>query len=149
MPDQDPMDVDAALEKLNTALGLQYRSSLELTAVAGSMRGVQWHPYGALLWSFAEEELADTRRLVEKIVALGGTPTTEVPAFPWESDPEKALRLLIEHECEALAAVHAVIPDTGQEPRSEALEHRLEHVIMRKQEQVDTLRRALGEVEQG
>jgi hypothetical protein len=31
---------------------------------------------------------------------------------------------------------------TGQEGRSEALEHRLEHVIMRKQEQVDALIRA-------
>jgi bacterioferritin (cytochrome b1) len=138
------MDVESALEKLNTALGLLYRSALELTVVAGSMRGVQWHPFGSLLWSYAEAELDDARRTVEKIVALGGTPTTEVPPFRHDSDPEKALRLLIEHECEGVAALHAVIPDTGQEPRSEALEHRLEHQIMRKQEQVDTLRRALG-----
>jgi hypothetical protein len=32
---------------------------------------------------------------------------------------------------------------SGQEPRSEALEHLMEHVIMRKQGQVDWLRRAL------
>ena len=32
--------------------------------------------------------------------------------------------------------------DTGNEGRSEALEHRLEHSIMRKQEQVDALIRA-------
>jgi hypothetical protein len=144
MPDQDPMDVDAALEKLNTALRLQYRSAVELTSVAGSMRGVQWHPFGPLLWSFAEAELDDARRTVEKIVALGGTPTSEVAPFEHVPDPEKALRALIEHECEGVAALHAVIPDTGQEPRSEALEHRLEHQIMRKQEQVDTLRRAMG-----
>ena len=43
-----------------------------------------------------------------------------------------------------VAALHAIIPHTGQEPRSEAIEHRLEHQIMRKQEQLDTLRRALG-----
>jgi hypothetical protein len=30
---------------------------------------------------------------------------------------------LIESEDEAVAALHAVIPHTGQEPRSEALEH--------------------------
>ncbi len=57
-----------------------------------------------------------------------------------------AVDLLIDTECEALAALHAVIPHTGQEPRSEALEHLLEHVIMRKQEQVDTLLRARGGV---
>lgn len=54
---------------------------------------------------------------------------------------------LVDHECETLVALHRVLPDTGQEPRSEALEHRIEHLIMRKQEQVDTLRRALGRIE--
>ena len=145
MPDPEPMDVESALEKLNAALALQYRSALELTTVAGSVRGATWHPFGEMLWTYAADELDDARRLVEKIVALGGTPTTDVEPFTAEPEPEKALRLLVEHECEAVAALHAVIPDTGQEPRSEALEHRLEHLIMRKQEQVDTLRRALGD----
>jgi len=35
-----------------------------------------------------------------------------------------------------------VIPHSGQEPRPEALEHLMEHLIMRKQNQVDWLRRA-------
>jgi hypothetical protein len=41
------------------------------------------------------------------------------------------------------SVLHAVIPPSGQEPRSEALEHLMEHLIMRKQNQVDVLRRAL------
>jgi ferritin-like protein len=57
-------------------------------------------------------------------------------------DAAAAIDVLVEAECEAIVALHAVIPHTGQEPRSEALEHRLEHMIMRKQEQVDTLLRA-------
>jgi hypothetical protein len=52
---------------------------------------------------------------------------------------------LIESEDEAIAALHAVIPYSGQEPRSEALEHLMEHLIMRKQNQVDWLRRARRE----
>ncbi len=52
--------------------------------------------------------------------------------------------MLIEHEGEALTALHAVIPPTGQQPGSEAIEHLIEHIIMRKQEQVDTLIRARG-----
>jgi hypothetical protein len=44
----------------------------------------------------------------------------------------------------AIEALQDVIPTTGQERRSEALEHRLEHIIMRKQEQVDALIRAGG-----
>ena len=34
-----------------------------------------------------------------------------------------------------------MIPASGQEARSEALEHLLEHIIMRKQEQIDFLHR--------
>ncbi len=48
---------------------------------------------------------------------------------------------MIELEQEALDALHAIIPATGQEARSEALEHLLVHVIMRKQHQVDFLLR--------
>ena len=142
--DVEPMKVEAALEKLNAALALQFRSALEHTVVAGSLTGVQWQPVGSLLKGWAGEELADARRMVEKVVAIGGRPTTDVAPFTLQDTAEDALGQLIHHECEALAAFHAVIPETGQEPRSEALEHRLEHLIMRKQEQVDTLRRTLG-----
>lgn len=145
MSDAEPMKVDAAVAKLNTALALQFRSAIEHTVVAGALTGIQWQPFERLLWSYAQSELDDARRMVQKVVAIGGTPTTDVARFDLLDAPEAALRQLIDHECETLAAFHAVIPDTGQEPRSEAMEHRLEHLIMRKQEQVDTLRRALGE----
>ena len=144
MSDAEPMNVAAAVTKLNIALALQYRSAIEHTVVAGSLTGVQWQPVEPLLWAWAASELDDARRIVQKVVAIGGTPTTDVAPFELKTDPVAVLRQLIDHECETLAAFHAVIPDTGQEPRSEAMEHRLEHLIMRKQEQVDTLRRTLG-----
>ena len=144
MSDAEPMQVDAAVAKLNTALALQYRSAIEHTVIAGSLTGIQYQPLETLLWSYAESELDDARRIVQKVVAIGGTPTTEIATFELADSPEQAIQQLIDHECETLAAFHAVIPDTGQEPRSEAMEHRLEHLIMRKQEQVDTLRRTLG-----
>ena len=144
MSDAEPMKVDAAIDKLNKALAMQYRSAIEHTVIAGSLTGVQWQPLENLLWTYAESELDDARRIVQKVVAIGGTPTTDIATFALPESPEAALRQLIDHECETLAAFHAVIPDTGQEPRSEAMEHRLEHLIMRKQEQVDTLRRTLG-----
>jgi len=57
----------------------------------------------------------------------------------------RALATLIDQEEECIAALHAVIPPSRQEPRSEALEHLMEHLIMRKQQQVDALRSALRE----
>ena len=144
MADDDAMNVSAAIELLNTALRLQYRSVIEHAVIAGTMSGVQWQALEPMLSAFAVDELEDARRIVQKVVAIGGDPTTDAAPFGLPGSPEEALQQLVDHECETLAAFHAVIPETGQEPRSEAMEHRLEHLIMRKQEQVDTLRRALG-----
>jgi bacterioferritin (cytochrome b1) len=144
-PKPDPMDVDKVLECLNEALRLQHRSILEFNLASGSMLGLEVQAVTRDLWTFAQAELDDTRRVVEKIAALGGDPTPKVARVSWHSDPAKVLDALIEHEDEAIAALHAVIPHSGQEPRSEALEHLMEHLIMRKQNQVDWLRRARRE----
>jgi bacterioferritin (cytochrome b1) len=87
-------------------------------------------------------ELEDATRLVEKITALGGEPTTDVASIEFVADPAKAIDALIDCESETLEALQAAIEPTGREAASEAVEHRLEHMIMRKQEQVDYLLRA-------
>ena len=145
MPKPDPMDEPKVLEALNEALELQQRSTLQFTQAAGSMFGLDVQSLTGKLWEFAVAELEDTQLLVEKITALGGDPTTRVGELRWHSDPHDAVDNLIEHEDEAIAALHGVIPHSGQEPRSEALEHLMEHLIMRKQNQVDWLRRARRE----
>ena len=48
-----------------------------------------------------------------------------------------------EGETEALQALQAIISPAGDVRAGEALEHLLEHTIMRKQEQVDFLSRVL------
>jgi len=97
---------------------------------------------GHRIGRFALAELDDARRLVEKIVALGGEPTGKVAPTRYEGDPKAAVEWLIEAETEALEALQDAIEPTGREAASEAIEHRLEHIIMRKQEQVDVLLRA-------
>lgn len=68
---------------------------------------------------------------------------TDVAPLRFDADPEQALRRLIDSETETLTALQDAIGPTGREAASEAVEHRLEHMIMRKQEQVDVLLRAL------
>src|ERR687895_205772 len=80
----------------------------------------------------------------EKIAALGGKPTTEVAPMTFSEDPAEALDRLIDCEGETLESLQAAIEPTGREAASEAVEHRLEHMIMRKQEQVEYLLRASG-----
>jgi hypothetical protein len=87
-------------------------------------------------------ELEDTYLLAEKMSALGGKPAFDLDRIEIDPSSSAALNALLEHERSGMAALHAVIPHTGQQPHSEALEHRLEHVIMRKQQQIDYLEHA-------
>src|SRR3954468_11718572 len=117
----DPMDLDNVLECLNQALALQHRSILQFNLASGSMLGLEVQAVTRDLWEFAQAELDDTRRLVEKVAALGGAPTAKVAKVSWHAEPATMLDTLIESEDEAIAALHTVIPPSGQEPRSEAL----------------------------
>src|SRR5215203_746022 len=119
----EKMDVEKQIECLNDALRLQHRSVLQYSLVAGSVIGLEHQAHADKMREHSLSELEDATRLVEKITALGGEPTTDVAPMKFVADPDGAIDALI--DCE-----------------SEAVEHRLEHIIMRKQEQVDYLLRA-------
>ncbi len=139
---QETMDVDKQIECLNKALRLQHRSVLHYSLTAGSVIGLEYQAHARTMSDHARSELEDATRLVEKITALGGTPTAAMAEVSFDPDPAIALDHLVECESEALEALQAAIEPTGREAASEAVEHRLEHMIMRKQEQLDYLLRA-------
>jgi len=142
MPSDEKMAVDAQIECLNRALRLQHRSVLMYSLTAGSVIGLEFQAHADKMRAHALAELEDAGRLVEKITALGGEPTTDVAPIAFTADPAEALGRLVDCEGEVLEALQAAIEPTGREAASEAVEHRLEHMIMRKQEQVDYLLRA-------
>jgi len=139
MADDDGMDESAVRAALGHALSLQARSLVEMTLLAGALKGMAGIGTKTGPRQFVQHELEDTYLLTEKFAALGGAPQVLVGEVTPATDPAQALGDLLEHEREVVAALHAVIEHSGQEPRSEALEHLLEHVIMRKQQQVDFL----------
>ena len=139
---EETMDVEKQIECLNDALRLQHRSVLQYSLVAGSVIGLEYQAHADKMREHSLSELEDATRLVEKITALGGEPTTEVAPMKFVADPDGAIDSLIECESETLETLQAAIEATGREAASEAVEHRLEHMIMRKQEQVDYLLRA-------
>jgi bacterioferritin (cytochrome b1) len=138
----ETMDVDAVLDELNRCVALQYRSVLQQTLTSGSLFGFEFQHLGERIWSDADAELKCLRLLIEKVTALGGEPTTDVADLRWTGDPGDAVQWLIDTETELVDQLKAAISPTGQEGRSEALEHTLEHIIMRKQNQIDFLLRA-------
>jgi bacterioferritin (cytochrome b1) len=135
---EETMDVENQIECLNAAVRLQHRSVLHYSLVAGSVIGLEYQAHAEKMREHAASELEDATRLVEKITALGGEPTTEVAPISFTADPAAALEQLIECEGETLEVLQAAIEPTGREAASEAVEH----LIMRKQEQVDYLLRA-------
>jgi bacterioferritin (cytochrome b1) len=142
MSPDETMDVEEQIECLNRALCLQHRSVIQYSLVSGSVIGLEYQAHADKMKAHALAELEDATRLVEKITALGGEPTTDIAPLSFTADPSDALGGLLENETEALEAMQAAIEPTGREAASEAVEHRLEHMIMRKQEQVDYLLRA-------
>jgi len=145
MPDQEEkLDKKEAVKRLNAALELQYRSALQYSIVASSLTGIEALALGSKLTEFGDAELADVRRLIEKIVSFGGEPTTDVAALRFDRSVEDALRWLRKGEEGAVDALQEAIEPTGREGRSEALEHLMEHMILRKQAQVDFLQRAVA-----
>ena len=145
MPDsEERLDEEKAIECLNAALRLQYRSALQYSLAAASLLGIEAQAIGSKLTGFGDEELNDLRLLIEKIVSFDGEPTTEVAELRFDRGAEDAIGYLVECEAEAVDLLQESIEPTGREGRSEALEHLLEHLILRKQGQVDFLRRAIA-----
>jgi bacterioferritin (cytochrome b1) len=138
------MNVEEVTTLLVDALKLQVRPPLQYTLFSASMRGFEAQAVAAKLWEFARAELEDVRELTEKLVALGGDASVVEAQWNSADTPETAINALIESETNILEALRKVIPETGHEGRSEALEHLLEHIIMRKQRQIDFLQRVRG-----
>ena len=145
MADQEEtLDREAAIERLNAALVQQDRSALQYSVVASSRTGLEAQALGEKLKGFGDEELSGVRLLIEKIVSLGGQPTMEVAELRFHDEAEKSIEWLVSCEEKVVDALQEAIEPTGREARSEALEHLLEHLIMRKQHQIDYLHRAIG-----
>ena len=142
--EEERLDEELAIERLNEALVSQYRSALQYSIVAASLRGIEAQALGAKLTGFGNEELEGGRLLIEKIVSFGGAPATEVAELEFHQGAEEPLSWLIRCEEQSVGTLQAAIKPTGREGRSEALEHMLEHLIMRKQRQIDFLQRATG-----
>lgn len=143
MPDkEEQLDEKEAVKRLNAALELQYRSALQYSITASSLTGLEAQALGSKLTEFGDSELADARRLIEKIVSFGGKPTMEVAELRFEKSVKAALKWLVKCEEAAVEALQEAIEPTGRDGRSEALEHLMEHLILRKQQQVDFLNRS-------
>src|SRR4051812_38710748 len=101
MPEsEEKLDEAEAVERLNKALGRQYRSVLQYSLVASSLAGLEAQGLAGVLTGYGDQELSDARLLIEKIVSFGGEPTTEVAELRYARGAEDALGWLLRCEKE-------------------------------------------------
>lgn len=72
------MDKEQVIAELNTILSLEYTAVLQYTHEGFLLDGLERPQYLQMFRAEAAESLAHAQTVGEKIVALGGVPTTEV-----------------------------------------------------------------------
>lgn len=142
--DIQPMDVEKVIPLLQRALGQTWARVAACSAAAGALPGSDGLSFGDLCRSWAVAGLEDAELLAVKLWALDGDLPSEVAKVPVGKDVESLADALLAADREAMSTLHEIIPLTGEEDRSEALEHLTEHLMKSTQERVDRLLRLLG-----
>ena len=115
MPDQEErLDEELAVKKLNAALEQQYRSALQYSVVAASLLGVEAQALGEKLKDFGDEELSGARELIEKIISFNGAPTVNVAKLEFHADAMESVEWLVQCEEEVVEALQEAIEPTGE-----------------------------------
>lgn len=137
------MDRDKLIELLNGDLELEFRSIVQYTQHLATVKGVEYQPLADMIRPHLRQELEHATVLAQQIDFLGEVPTTEVPAVPGQTDPQRALRDDLDLEERQLAGYRERFEqaeEIGLPDVAEALRPLLEQT----QDHVRDLRSALG-----
>ncbi|MCZ7547207.1 MAG: ferritin-like domain-containing protein [Anaerolineae bacterium] len=117
------------IEKLNGDLAGELQAVIMYTVYAAQVKG----PYRPQLVSFFQAEIPEEQGhaqfLADKIVALGGVPTTEPRPVPPASDAKEMLENVLAAEKEAIADYSARV-DQAEEAGERGLAIQLEDIVM-------------------
>lgn len=113
------MDKEQVIADLNELLTLEYTAVLQYTYEGFVIAGLDRPRFVAMFQGEANESLMHARMVGEKIVALGGIPTTEIGAIDTTTDLMTMLRNNLALESKAV------------ELYSRALEHAQDDIALR------------------
>ncbi|WP_062345814.1 ferritin-like domain-containing protein [Herbidospora yilanensis] len=137
------MDKQAFIALLNEDLESEYRSIVQYTQHAATIKGAEHQPIVEEMRAHLSQELEHASALAEQIDFLGGVPSVQVPHIPDAHDGAAALRLDLELEETQLVryrerveqAVALGLPDVAEALRP---------LLQQTQDHVMDLRGALG-----
>ena len=97
------MDRETLIQGLNEDLAHEYEAVITYTTFAARVKGPFRPALRAFFLEEAKEELGHAQFLADKIVALGGVPTTRPAAVPEAETPRAMLEAVLKAESETLS----------------------------------------------
>lgn len=130
------MDTQAFIALLNEDLESEYRSIVQYTQHAATIKGAEYQPIVEEMKAHLTQELEHASALAQQIDFLGGVPSVRVPSIPDTPDSAAALRLDLELEETQLVryrerveqAIELGLPDVAEALRP-LLQQTQDHVM--------------------
>jgi bacterioferritin len=131
------------LDGLNEIMSTEYTSMIQLMQHSFLMQGADRYTFGELLRGHAKDTLSHARELGDKIVALGGVPSTQIGEIRLSTDTTEMLQQDLEQHRAAIAKVDEMV-EKADARKLVALRVLLENMSLEETTFFEELERALA-----
>jgi bacterioferritin len=131
------------LDGLNEMMSTEYTSMIQLMQHSFLMQGADRYTFADLLRDHAKDTLSHARELGDKIVALGGVPSTQIGEIRLSTDTSEMLRQDLEQHRAAIAKIDEMVAK-ADERKMVALRVLLENMSLEETQFLEELEKALS-----
>ena len=136
------LDIKKLLALLNEGLGMEHASYIQYMTQAAITTGPYAEAFIARFEEIASDEAEHAKILRQRIVALGGIPTTKVGEIQVHKDSLQAIKINLKYERDTVKFYQQLL---NQIPHDEVILYEaVEHVLQDSQEHVEELERLAG-----
>jgi len=139
------MDRNAVVAALNEALALEYAAVVQYAQCSYCVKGFRRLAVAGWFFNQASKSLTHARMIGDKIVSLGGTPTTRVGTVKEARDLTSMVKLSLETERRSVQSYQAALTLAAEDT---ALRVLLETRVEEEQVDVEELEKMLADPDQ-
>ncbi len=131
------------LDGLNEIMSMEYTSMIQLMQHSFLMQGADRYTFAEVLRDHAKDTLNHARELGDKIVALGGVPSTQIGEIRLSTDTMEMLHQDLDQHRQAVAKVDEMV-DKADARKLVALRVLLEEMSLEETQFIEELEKALS-----
>ena len=136
------MDAKKLIALLNEGLEMEYASYIQYITQAAITKGPYAEALIARFEEIASDEAEHAKIIRQRVVALGGTPTTKVGKIQVHPDSLKAVQINLKYEKDTVEFYRKIFNQIP--PDDPILYEAIEHILEDSQEHVEELERLAG-----